>query len=171
MLRAADEVTVKHITDIANKVYNSGEIPKQMSQSVFIAIPKVAGTLDCEKHRTLSIMSQLTKIILKVILKRIRGRIYEEVAGEQCGFVKGKGTNNAIFLLRVLGERIIEKQKDLYVCFIDYEKAFDRVRHVKLMEVLKNIGISGKELKLIRNLYFAQKACVRVSGESLIGRV
>ena len=75
MLRAADDVTVKHITDIANKVYNSGEIPKQMSRSVFIAIQKVAGTVDCGKHRTLRIMSQLTKIVLKVILKQIRGRI------------------------------------------------------------------------------------------------
>jgi len=37
-----------------------------------------------------------------------------------------KGTRNAIFLLRTLSERSIEMQKDLYVCFVDYVKAFDK---------------------------------------------
>jgi len=144
MLRAAGDMAVKSITEIANKVYHSGQITEQMCTSVFIAIPKVSGTLDCDKHRTISIMSQITKIVLKVILRRIRERIKREVSEEQCGFVEGKGTSNAIFMLRTMAERVIEKQRDLYVCFIDYEKAFDRVRHADLMEILKGIGITGK---------------------------
>lgn len=165
MLQAAGEMTVKCITEIANKVYFSGRITEQMCKSVFIAIPKVSGTLDCDKHRTISIMSQITKILLKVILKRIRGRIRNEVSEEQCGFMEGKGTSNAIFMLRVMAERIIEKQRNMYVCFIDYEKAFDRVRHEDLMEILKSIGVKGSELRMIKNLYWKQKACVKIDGQ------
>ena len=53
------------------------------------------------------------------LLKRNGGKIYEEVADEQCGFVQGRGTNNAIFIPRVLAERDIGKEKDLYAFFID----------------------------------------------------
>ena len=42
-----------------------------------------------------------------------------------------RGTRNAIFVLRLMAERAIEMQKDLCVCFIDYAKAFDKVRHKK----------------------------------------
>lgn len=165
MLQAVRDMAVKSITEIANKIYNSGQVTEQMCKSEFITIPKVSGTIDCDKHRTISIMSQITKIILKVILRRLRGRIRSEVSEEQCGFVEGKGTSNAIFMLRNMAERVIEKQRNLYVCFIDYEKAFDRVRHGDLLEILKSIGVDGGELRMIRNLYWAQKARVRVDGE------
>lgn len=89
-------MAVKSITEIANKVYNLGQITEQMCKSVFIAIAKVSGTLYCEKHKTISIMSQITNIILKVILKQLHGRIRSKVSDEECGFVEGKGTSNAI---------------------------------------------------------------------------
>ena len=140
MLRAIGDMAVEKITEIANKVYNSGQIPEQMCKSEFIAIPKVSGTLDCEKHRTISIMSQITKNHTESHTKTIRVRIRQEISEEQCGFVEGRGTNDAILMLRTLAERVIEKQRDLYFCFIDYEKAFDKVRHVDFMEILKRGG-------------------------------
>lgn len=51
------------------------------------------------------------------------------------------------------------------MCFIDYEKAFDKVRHVDLMEILKSIGVTGKEYRMIKNLYWGQKACMKINGE------
>ena len=65
-------------------------------------------------------------------------------------------------MVRMLTERAIEKQKDLYMCFIDYSKAFDKVQHVKLMEMLESINLDGKDLQLIRNLYWEQTACIRI---------
>ena len=62
-------------------------------------------------------------------------------------------------------EKSIEKQKDLYICYIDYVKAFDCVKHDKLMELLQNVEIGGKDLRLIRNLYYDQKAAIRIQGE------
>ena len=47
-----------------------------------------------------------------------------------------KGTRNAVFVPKMLAERGVEMQKDVYVCFIDYVKAFDRVRHGPLVEML-----------------------------------
>ena len=99
-----------------------------------------------------------------MILERVRGKIRQEVAEEQYGFVEGKGTRNAIFIVRMLSEKAIEMQKDLYLCFIDYEKAFDRVGHKDIVDMLMKIGIDGKDLRVITNLYWNQKAAVRVAG-------
>jgi len=90
-----------------------------MTKSVFTALPKKPGATKCELSRTISLMSQLTKLILRVLLNRIQGRTTGEVSEEQYGFMLDKGTCNAIFLLRILSERSIEMKKDLHVCFID----------------------------------------------------
>ena len=60
-------------------------------------------------------MSHVTKLILRIILRRIQGRTAGEVSEEQCGFVKDKGTRNATFILRTLMERATQDQKDLYI--------------------------------------------------------
>ena len=52
----------------------------------------------------------------------------------------------------------LEKQKDLYTCFTDYEKAFDRVNHEKLIEKLKLAGLNGKDVRIIAGLYWEQAA-------------
>lgn len=63
---------MKNITDMTSKVYQPEQITEKICKSVFIAIPKLCGTLDCDKQRTVCIMNQVTKIILKVILGRLR---------------------------------------------------------------------------------------------------
>ena len=56
-------------------------------------------------------------------------------------------------------------KKDLYVCFIDYTKAFDRVRHSSLIDILQDLNIDGKDIRIVRNLYWNQEAAVRYENE------
>ena len=94
MLRAGGEIMADKITKVANKIYNTGNIPEEMAKSIFIAIPKKAGTVECSQHRTLSIMSHITKIILKVILARINTKLEWEIGEEQYSLMKDKGTTH-----------------------------------------------------------------------------
>ena len=153
------------VMHLANNIYETGQIPTPMKLSTFITIPKKPGAMECNKHRTISIMSQLGKIVLRVILNRVRNKIRPEIPEEQYGFVKGKGTTNAIFLLRMICERAIEMQRDVFLCFIDYQKAFDTVRHEELMRMLAGLEIDSKDIRVIKNLYYHQKAAVRVGDE------
>ena len=54
-----------------------------------------------------------------------------------------------------------EFQKNIYFCFIDYAKTFDRVDHNKLWKILKEMGIPDHLTCLLRNRYAGQKATVR----------
>ena len=110
-------------------------------------------------------MSHLTKVMLRVLMDRMRGKIIPEISEIQFGFMADKGTRNAIFTLRTLMERAIEVQKDLYVCFIDYSKAFDKVKHSDLFDILSELNCDGKDLRVIRNLYWEQEAAIRVDDD------
>ena len=99
-----------------------------------------------------------------MLLKRIRGRTADEVVEEQYGFMPDKGTRNAIFQLRILAERSIQMQKNVYICFLHYIKAFDKVEHKTLIEMLELLDIDGKEIDLIADLYWSQQACVNIDG-------
>ena len=110
-------------------------------------------------------MSHVTKIILRILLMRARSRITPEIGMEQFGFVEDSGTRNAIFVIRMITERAVEMQKDVFMCFIDYTKAFDKVRHEQLFEELGKLDLYGKDLRLMQNLYWNQTACIRVDGK------
>ena len=75
------------------------------------------------------------------------------------------GFRNAIFSLRTLMERAIEVQKDLYLCFIDYSKVFDKVKHYDLFDILLRHNCDGKDLRVIRNLYWEQEATIRINDD------
>ena len=162
MIEGSGDFGMQKITELTNKIYNTGFIPEEMYKSIFIAIPKKPGAVECNLHRTISLMSQITKIILKVILNRIKQKLKPEIAEEQYGFIEGKGTRNAVFIMRMISERAIEVQKNVYMCFIDYEKAFDKVRHPELVKILRNLNLDGKDIRLITNLYWDQLAAVNI---------
>ena len=63
-------------------------------------------------------------------------------------------------------ERCLEMQIILYICFIDYTKAFDRVKHDMLFEILSKAGVPDKEINIIKSLYLQQKATVRYENET-----
>ena len=64
--------------------------------------------------------------------------------------------------MQTIAQKHIQVQKDMYACFIDYSKAFDRVHHIKLIECLEKIGIDGKDIRMIGNLYWQQKAAISI---------
>ena len=65
-----------------------------------------------------------------------------------------------MFNLRMICERYSEVSQEVYAWFIDYEKVFNRVDYEKIVKCLSDIGVNGKDLKLIVNLYRTQTAYI-----------
>ena len=55
-------------------------------------------------------------------------------------------------------------QKDLYAIFVDYEMAFDRVKHQETMNDLMAINIDGKDIRVLTNLYWSQLTTISIDG-------
>jgi len=144
-----------------NKIYNSGVIPDDFMKSMFIAIPKINNAQDCSDFRTISLISHVSKILLHLINARITPIIERHLSDSQLGFRKGKGTRDAIFQFRTIMERATQVNKKVYACFIDYQKAFDRINHDKLLAIMEKAGIPDLERQLIKALYWNQYAIIK----------
>lgn len=179
LLQCMGEKGLEIMVKLINKIYKSGYIPEDFRKSIFIPIPKVARAQECSDYRTIALISHASKVLLHLIKRRITPIIESQLGESQMGFRKGKGTKDAIFQLRLINERIqqmdvvkkkdnknVTKAKKLFLCFVDYQKAFDRVKHDKLTEVMEKAGLPELERRLIINLYWKQNAAVRWEGES-----
>ena len=85
----------------------------------------------------------------------------QELPDVQAGFRKGRGTRNQIANICWIIEKAREFQKNIYLCFIDYTKAFVCVDHNKLLKALKEMGLPDHLTGFLRNLYAGQEATVR----------
>ena len=155
----------KAFNKLDNNIYNSGCWPSEFCVSKIVTIPKKPNALKCEDNRTLSLIPHPSKILLKTIYERIYTKLDAFLGRDQFGFRRKMGTRDAIATLRVMYEKSIEFGKSLYICFVDYEKAFDRVDWMKLMEILKKVGLDWKERKLVWELYTKQTAVVQVGND------
>ena len=106
-------------------------------------------------------MSHVTKLLLKIIQQRMANKIDKEVSRLQSSLRRGTGTREGVFNLRTICERATDVQKDVYICFIDYTKSLDRVKHFKMIECLSEIGMNDKDLQIITKLYWEQSASIR----------
>ena len=128
------------MTKLINTIYETGEWPKDFTEVTVIALRKKPQATKCSDNRTISLMAHTAKIVAKILRRRIEKKI-EDVLGDQFGFRRGKGTRDAIGMLRIISKRTLEIDEELNVCFIDRQKAFDRANWTKLMQILKETAI------------------------------
>ena len=101
------------------------------------------------------------------MLNRLKPHAEEITAEEQADFRAGRSKTEQIFNLRILCEKYLQHQQDLYHVFIDFKKAFDRVWHAALWATMKKYNISTNLIQVIKNLY--NKATSAVLFNSGIG--
>jgi len=103
--------------------------------------------------------------IAKCLEKPCREIIEPKLNDTQCGLRPGRSTTNQIFTLQQIFEIPWEYAKDVYTCFVDLEKAYDRVTREKLSGVFRGNGVDDRLLLAIKSLYSSSEVFV------LVGRV
>ena len=112
---------------ICQKVWNAQQWPWDWKRSVFIPIPKKGNAKECSNYCTIALISHTSKVMLKILQVRLQKYVNSEFLNAQAGFRKGRGTRDQIANIHWIIEK--EFQKNIYLCFIDYTKAFDCVDH------------------------------------------
>ena len=81
----------------------------------------------------------------------------------QFGFMPGRGTTDAIFIVRQIQEAYIRKNRNLFFAFVDFEKAFDRVPGKVLWWALRKVGAPEWIVRVIQGMYQNARSQVRVN--------
>ena len=138
---------------ICQQMWKTQQWLQNWKRSVFVPIPKKGNAKECSNYCTIALISQASKVMLKILQARLKQYMNQELPDVQAGFRKGRGTRDQIANIRWITEKVREFQKNIYFCFIDYAKAFDCVDHNKLWKILKEMGIPDHLTCLLSNLY------------------
>ena len=152
---------VKVLHSIRQQIWKTQQCPQDWKRSVFIPIPKEGNAKECSNYCKIALISQASKVMLKILQARLQQYMSHELPDVQAGFRKGRGTRDQIANTCWIIEKAREFQKNIYFCFIDDAKAFDFVDHNKLWKILKEMGIPDHLACLLSNLYADQEARVR----------
>ena len=87
---------------------------------------------ECSNYHTIAFISHASRVVLKILQARLKHYMNHELPDVLAGFRKGRGTRDQIANICWITEKTRELQKNIYVCFIGYSKAFDCVDHSKL---------------------------------------
>lgn len=119
----------------------------------FVVTPifKNGNKLDCSNYRPISLSLSLSKLLEKCIKSRVmtfldKNKFYDN---NQYGFVNGRSTSNAYFLVNHYIRDNLDKKQQVIGVFLDVKNAFDSINHELLLKKLENAGIWGSSLTLL----------------------
>lgn len=163
------------IAHIINLVFTTGIFPSQLKEAIVTPIYKKNGCKSApENYRPISVLSNLGKIIEKVIKTRLVDYLTNKniISENQFGFVSGRNTSQAAAHLVTSIVDKLEKGKKCLGVFLDMTKAFDSVSHKLLLTKLEKIGIRGVALEIFRTYLCGRTQRVRygsLSGPRRVG--
>ena len=128
---------VKVLHSICQQIWKTQQWPQDWKRSVFIPIPKKDNAKECSNHCTIAFLSHTSKVILKILQAGLQQYVNHELPDVQAGFRKGRETTEQIANILWIIEKAREFQKNIYVHFIDYAKAFHCVDHNNCGKFLK----------------------------------
>ena len=132
MISACGEVGVTVMVSLCQRMLDRKKIPGEWQTNVLVPIFKGKGDVrNCNTYRGVQLLEHTMKIVERVLEKRIRELV--NIDSMQFGFMPGRGTTDALFVVRKIQEEYRDKKKKLYMCFVNTEKASDRVPR-KIME-------------------------------------
>ena len=156
MIQAAGDTGTHWLLDSCNGIVKEGRIPEDWKSSVVLPNYKRKGDpMECGSYRGIKLLEHAMKVVEKIFEHRIRQQI--EIDDMQFGFMKGKGTTNAIFVARHMQENFRVKGKKLYFGFVDLEKAFDRVPREVISWAMRKLGVEEWLVSAVMSMYTGAK--------------
>ena len=168
MLKYSQTYTVPCIVKLFNMVLSSGCYPEQWKRSYIKPLYKGGDQTDPSNYRGITVMPCLAKLFNSVLNNRLQKYLDKEkiIMPNQIGFQPKARTVDHMFILRTVIEKSLANNNKLYVCFVDFAKAFDTVLHSALLYKLrKNLNIAGPFYNIIKNMYLNNKVYVRVENK------
>ena len=156
-LKYGGDIVKQVIVNMSQSILEEGEVPQDWKRSRVTLIHKGGGKdkADIGNYRPIAITNTMAKVFGIIINEKLKTWMEtQKVLGEeQSGFRKGRGGLDNIFTLKEIIDRNRTQKKELYLVFLDLEKAYDTVNRDKLFRLLRHVGVDRKIIRVIESLY------------------
>ena len=162
MIKDSPEIMLNVIHKFINLCLEKSLVPRSWSLELILLIHKKGDKNDLGNYRGICVSSPLLKILCSLLNERVLAHCSknELISKNQIGFQRNSRTSDHLLTLRTLVKKYVTVGKEkLYVCFVDFQKAFDSVWHKGLFYKLQKVGINGNSLNLIKDLYKKKQMC------------
>ncbi|KAK3569195.1 hypothetical protein QTP86_026474, partial [Hemibagrus guttatus] len=162
-LKSLDVVGLSWLTSLCNIVWRSGTVPLDWATGVVVHLFKKGDRRVCSNYRGITLLSIPGKVYSRALERRVRLFVEPRIQEEQCSFRPGCGTLDQLYTLHRVLKGSWKFSQPVHMCFVDLEKAFDRVPHGILWEVLWEYGDCGPLLRAVCSLYNWSRSLVRIA--------
>ncbi|XP_037959929.1 uncharacterized protein LOC119689217 [Teleopsis dalmanni] len=158
-LKFASAKGITRITEIFNYIYDNAEVPGCFKNSIVFPLfyPH-----EVKNYRGISFLNSIAKVFTGILHQRLQSWVDDKklLSEFQVGFRRGYSTVDNVFILTNIAKLYVEKEKKLYVFFVDFKATFDSIGRDAMFYKLSNYGVFTKMLNILRALYCNTTAAV-----------
>ena len=147
------DITANMLHPLFEKIWTEGEIPNDWKCGLLVKLPKKGDTTNCDNWRGITLLSEPSKVLTSVLLKRITEHVNLRLQKEQAGFRPNRSCSDQINTLWIIIEQRVHWSSCLYTVFIDFEKAFDSINREAMWKEVKHYGVPTQIVNLIIETY------------------
>ena len=162
LLKSGGETVIDWLTELMQEVWQTRKVQQN---ATLIPLFKKDRT-QCNNYSEISLLSVSGKVLTLILLQRLHAIIDPQLLEAQCGFRKGRGTADQIWVVRQTVERATEYRILLFLCFVDLTKAYDSVNRQSMAAILKEYGVPHQLIAIIEELHFETWCKVRFAGDT-----
>lgn len=155
VFKALDNTLTEMLAVLFNNVMRSGEYPNCWSTGIICPMHKSGPRDDPNNYRGITLLNVMAKLFAAILSDRITqwATARQLLPETQFGFRTNRRTIDCVFILNTLIEKALCEKSTLFLCYVDFKKAFDSVDHNCLWEKLVQLGISQQTLKILQSMY------------------
>ena len=164
------DLLYEKLANFYTAMFNYGYIPCSMKEGIIITLHKGGkkSKTDPNNYRAITLSSAILKLFEKLLLEKVKAAITKPLNCLQGGFRPQVGCNMSSLMIKECISYAKENHSKLFVCYLDIQKAFDRMWHNGLFVKLYDLGIRSKLLGIIIDLHTNMKSCVLYKGHKSI---
>jgi len=150
LLQAAGPRMTQRIQELILNIWRSEKMPNEWNKSIICPIYKKGEKTECSNYRGISLLNTVHKILATAINNRSKTFAEDLLSQEQNGFRRNRSTTDNILIMRQISEKCYEYNIEMHVLFIDFKQAFDSVDRQKIIQILQELRILNKLVRLIK---------------------
>ena len=163
MIKCSSQIMAPSILKLFNLILTSEIFPKTWSDGFIYPIFKSGNVLETTNYRGITIANCLGKLFTKILNARLTKYLIDNniILNNQIGFMPKCRTSDHLLILKTIIDLYKHKRKTLYLCFIDFQKAFDSIYRDGLLLKLRKYNISTKFINILSSMYSCVTARVK----------